>query len=163
MAEEIDADVVVEGSNFSDTKTYRPGKKALNELHIVSPLAMADMTKTQIREAALKLYKLEQAHKPSNSCYATRFPYNTKLTKENLKNVDVLEDFLYDQGYDNFRVRYDGNLIRLELPQDQIKDFMNRNNCSTEFLTLAKSLNIPFVTVDLEGFRSGCFDDNDKE
>jgi uncharacterized protein len=151
-------DIVVEGSNYSDNLNYRPGKKAIEELGVISPLNEGQMTKAQIREAAALIYHLPQAEKPSGACFATRFPYGTEITSEKIQHISEMENFLIHKGYRQFRVRYHQSLIRLELPLDEMSDFLADNEVRSEFITIAKDRGISFVTIDLEGFRSGCFD-----
>ena len=151
-------EIVVEGSNYSDNLQYRPGKKAIAELKVISPLNDGQMTKDQIREAAALIYHLPQATKPSGACYATRFPYGTKITSEKTHHIQILEDFLIDNGYKQFRVRYHDSLIRLELPSEEISDFLANTYLREQFIRKTKDFGISFVTIDLEGFRSGCFD-----
>lgn len=154
LAKEHRIAYIIDGTNFSDTKGYRPGLKALAELGVVSPLKEAELTKEEIRILSEK-EGLPTWNKPSFACLATRFPYGTKITEEKLRAVEAVEQFLFDLGFPQFRVRCHGDIARIEvLPAQLVKLLENREAVIARF----KGLGFRYVTMDLEGFRSGSMD-----
>jgi uncharacterized protein len=150
---------VVEGAIVEDTETYRPGKKAIRQLKIKSPLLEAALSKEEIRKLSRKL-SLPTWDKPSFTCLATRFPYGTKLTKKNLKKVALAEDFLANKTFKLFRVRSHGNLARIEVPEKDFDKLLSHSkSISAEF----KKIGYDYITLDIEGYRSGSMDINIKE
>ncbi len=147
---------VVEGSNADDQQAYRPGKKALEELGIISPLAECGLTKQVIRELALAL-ELPNWQRPSLPCLATRFPYDTLLTPEALAQVAEAEALLRELGFGDFRVRVDGGLARIEVPVDQMSRLL-APEVRGRILEKLRELGYKYVTCDLAGFRSGSYD-----
>lgn len=147
---------VVDGTNADDTADFRPGMKALKELGVRSPLKEANLTKAEIRELSKKL-NVPTWNKPSMACLASRIPYGTKITKENLKLVENCENYLLDLGYTGFRVRYHGNLARIELKTEDIVKFIekDRENVIKNF----KDFGFNYVTLDLQGYRVGSFNE----
>ena len=142
---------VVEGSNMDDTGDYRPGIKALAELEIKSPLRIAELYKSEIRELS-KAMNLPTAVKPSMACLATRFVYGERLTVEGLAQVEAAEEFLRARDFNQLRVRVHGKLARIEIfPEDFSKLMELRGDIVEKF----KSLCFDYVTLDLQGFRSG--------
>ena len=145
---------LIDGTNFDDLNTHRPGIKALEELEIISPFAKFGITKKEIGEYA-KECGIEIYDKPSTPCLATRFPYNTKLTKQNLQMAEQGEVILKKYGYKNCRFRIHGNIARIEIPPEQFDSFIKEK---TGLIKDIKALNIKYVTLDLEGMRSGSMD-----
>ena len=145
--------LIADGKNADDAKHFRPGAKAAEEIGIISPLYEAGFTKDEIRKAAQKM-SLETWDKPSNSCLATRFAYNTELTKEAFSKVEKAEKFLSDKGISSARVRVHGDIARIEVPQRYFNDLINDNSIVAFF----KDIGYKFITLDLEGFRSGSMD-----
>ena len=151
LAKEHQIAYIIDGTNFSDTKGYRPGVKALAELGVVSPLKEAALTKEEIRILSEK-EGLPTWNKPSFACLATRFPYGTKITEEKLRAVEAAEQLLFDLGFPQFRVRCHGDIARIEvLPAQLPKLVANREAVIARF----HALGFRYVTMDLEGFRSG--------
>lgn len=154
LAKEHQIAYIIDGTNFSDTKGYRPGLKALAELGVVSPLKEAALTKEEIRILSEK-EGLPTWNKPSFACLATRFPYGTKITEEKLRAVEAAEQLLFDLGFPQFRVRCHGDIARIEvLPAQLPKLVENREAVIARF----HALGFRYVTMDLEGFRSGSMD-----
>lgn len=154
LAKEHQIAYIIDGTNFSDTKGYRPGLKALAELGVVSPLKEAALTKEEIRILSEK-EGLPTWNKPSFACLATRFPYGTKITEEKLRAVEAAEQLLFDLGFPQFRVRCHGDIARIEvLPAQLQKLVANREAVIARLHTLG----FRYVTMDLEGFRSGSMD-----
>ena len=151
LAKENNLSEVVEGSNMDDNADYRPGMKALEELNIKSPLRIAELYKSEIRELSLSM-NLLTATKSSMACLATRFPYGEKLTEKNLAMAESAENFLFDSGFKQLRVRVHGKIARIEILTEDFTKFMKiRENVVTQF----KLLGFDYVTLDLQGYRSG--------
>lgn len=154
LAKEIGAGVIMEGTNEDDLHVYRPGIRAVRELGLKSPLAEAGMTKEQVRRLAGEL-GLSVASRPSTPCLATRFPYGTRLSMEEMKKVEQAEGRLREKGYRNVRLRVHGGLVRLEIDQTEFLRLLEEKQ---EVIAYIKSLGYDYVTLDLEGFRSGSMD-----
>ena len=143
---------VCDGSNADDTGDYRPGMQALAELGIKSPLLQCGFTKSDIRELSKKL-ALPTFDKPSAACLASRFVYGETITEKKLKMVENAEDFLQELGFRQKRVRIHGeNLARIEVrPEDFEKILEVKDKINNYF----RSLGFKYVTLDIQGFRSG--------
>lgn len=151
LAREQGFAVVLEGSNADDRDDYRPGKRAVAELGVISPLAEAGFTKEEIRNLAREL-GLALWNRPSAPCLATRFPYGTPVTQEGIDQVAKGEEFLRNLGFEPVRLRHYGNLARLEVAPEKISVLVEHREEITQFL---KSLGFIHVAVDLFGYRSG--------
>ena len=147
---------VVEGSHADDEKAYRPGRRAIRELPVRSPLAELGFTKADVRAVSAALH-LPTADAPAKPCLATRFDYGTELTDALLRRVQEGEDFLHTAlpCAADVRLRVHGDLARIELPPAQFPAAVERADTITAEL---KKLGFRFVTLDLQGFRSGSFD-----
>lgn len=142
---------VIEGSNRDDLRDYRPGKVALRELKVHSPLLDAGFTKADIRGTSRR-EGLETWDKPSCSCLATRIPYGDAITPENLRIVDEAEDFLRKLGFGQFRVRIHGDVGRIEVTKEKLPRLLSKSaGIGKKF----KSLGVKYVCADLEGYRTG--------
>lgn len=153
VAQEKGLSAVAEGSNVDDTKEYRPGRVALGELGIKTPLLDAGLTKSEIR-ALSKDLGLSTWDKPSYACLLTRFPYDKKIDEKALHRVGKAEGYMIEQGYGEIRVRYEDGLARIEMPESEMIRFVN----DARFKVLRdhlKSLGFLHVTLDLEGYRHG--------
>lgn len=153
-AGELGAAVVMEGTNLDDTGVYRPGLKAVEELGVRSPLKEAGFTKEEVRRLAAE-YGISVADRPSTPCLATRFPYGTFLSIEEMKKVDRGEAFLRELGLYNVRLRVHKETARIEVDEKDMARLLERRKEVVEFL---KGLGYWYVTLDLEGFRSGSMD-----
>lgn len=153
------ADVVMEGTNQDDLKAYRPGIRAVRELRIVSPLAAAELSKDEVRRLAAE-YGLSISNKPASPCLATRFPYGTKLSDDAMRRVEQGEKILKEQGFCNVRLRVHGEIARIEVDSSDLQALVERRK---EIISGLKKLGYTYVTLDLEGFRSGSMDVNIKE
>lgn len=146
---------VIDGTNTDDHKVYRPGLMALRDLGVVSPLNMAGFSKQMVRDLADEL-NISVAKRPSAPCLLTRFPYGTKITPAKLDRLEKAEAFIRDLGFIKFRVRDHSNIARIELtPNDFMAFIEKRDQVIKEF----KNLGFSYVTLDLEGFRSGSMDE----
>lgn len=153
LASVQDIKIILDGSNMDDDKDYRPGSRAITELGIISPLKDAKLTKSEIRELSKELL-LPTWDKPSNACYASRFPYGEEITKEKLKRVTVAEDFLLDLGMKQVRVRSHGDIARIEIVASDYDSFLRlemRSNIDKRL----KKLGFLYVTLDLQGYQTG--------
>lgn len=147
-------DAVLDGTNAGDLAEYRPGLRALRELFIESPLAKLGLDKPAVRAMGLEI-GLDVANRPSSPCLATRFPYGTILTPEALERCGRAESLLHSAGFATARVRVHGDLVRVELLRDQIPPAAQK---AAEISGMLRSLGYRFVTLDLDGYRSGCYD-----
>jgi len=142
---------IVEGSNYDDLSDYRPGRKAILEKGIKSPLLNAKLTKNEIRllskELGLKTYS-----KPAKACLASRVPYGTIITHEILKKIEMAESYIENIGVKQVRVRAHDNIARIEvLPEEFLKVIDNREKIVEE----TKKIGFSYVTLDLLGYRTG--------
>lgn len=144
---------VLDGKNADDTGVYRPGNKVAEELRIISPLEQTGFTKKDIRNKSKEL-GIKLWNKPSNSCLATRFPYNTILTDESLKKVEAAERLIKSLGINKTRVRVHGDIARIEVEKEYF-DVILENK---EIIENIKTMGFKFVTLDLSGLKSGSFD-----
>ena len=153
-AEKLGITTILEGTNEDDLHVYRPGIRALRELKIISPLAEAGMTKAEVRMLAAE-YGLSVSGKPSTPCLATRFPYGTELTYEKMAQVEKGEAYLKGFGLHNVRLRVHDTIVRIEVDGEESLIVMESKREITAYL---KSLGYTYITLDLEGFRSGSMD-----
>ncbi|MCX8118493.1 MAG: ATP-dependent sacrificial sulfur transferase LarE [Desulfobacterota bacterium] len=144
---------IVEGSTLDDEADHRPGKRALRELNIRSPLLEASFTKSEVREASKQL-GLPTWEKPSFACLASRFPYGERITEEGLRRVGEAEEFLIGLGFRQVRVRHYGDLARIEVYREEIGNFLDET-FRDRVVERLKGLGYRYVTLDLQGFRSG--------
>lgn len=146
-------DSVLEGSNADDDGDYRPGRRAIREFGVKSPLHDAGLTKSDIRELSRGM-GLPTWRKQSFACLASRFPYGERITAEKLSRVDRAEQFLLDSGADfsQVRVRSHGDLARIEIPPES---FGRALAMRQEIVSAFKGFGFRFVSLDLAGYRTG--------
>ncbi len=144
---------VVDGVNADDLKDYRPGIQAAKERGARSPLAEVGISKAEVREIARHL-GLSCWDKPAQPCLSSRFPYGEEITIAKLQRVGRAEAYLRRMGLRTYRVRSEGDTARLELPPEQIKEFVLTTDLPTLVSTF-QSFGFLYVTLDLEGFSSG--------
>ena len=154
LAKEERLAVLLDGTNASDWREYRPGLKALQELKIISPFAECGLEKEEIRALAQE-YHISVAHKPASPCMATRFPYGVELSYEAMQQAAKAEQFVRGKGFYNVRVRVYNNLVRLEVHETDMPRLLSKKQEITEEL---KNLGYTYITLDLEGFRPGSMD-----
>ena len=144
---------VLEGSNIDDDGDYRPGRRAIRELGIVSPLHEVGLTKAEIRVLSREM-GLPTSEKPSFACLASRFPYGERITAAALERVERAEQWLLDAGLGlkQLRVRSHGDLARIEVPPDAIPRLAAR---AAEIDAAFKELGFAYVALDLRGYRTG--------
>jgi pyridinium-3,5-biscarboxylic acid mononucleotide sulfurtransferase len=144
---------VVDGVNADDLSDYRPGIQAAQERGARSPLAELGISKLEVREFA-RLLGLPWWDKPAQPCLSSRFPYGEEITVAKLQRVGRAERYLRHLGLTNLRVRSDGETARIELPPEQIKTFVTATDLP-ELVAALQSYGFVYVTLDLEGYRSG--------
>lgn len=145
--------VIVDGTNRDDLLDYRPGLRAVEELGIRSPLCEAGLTKAEIRELS-KQEGLATWSKPSFACLASRFPVGDRITEDRLRAVERAEDYLADLGLHQYRVRIHGNLARIETEPSDFP-LLIRPDISEPLRDYFRSLGFRFITLDLQGYRTG--------
>nr|WP_320012718.1 ATP-dependent sacrificial sulfur transferase LarE [uncultured Desulfobulbus sp.] len=153
-AQSMGISLIMDGTNADDLQAYRPGIQALRELDIFSPLAEAGMTKEDVRAMAAT-YKLRVAARPSTPCLATRFPYNTPLCAAQMRAVEQGEALLRSLGMHNIRLRVHGDIVRIEIDPEAFPLLTSHRE---EIVAQLKLLGFTYITLDLEGFRSGSMD-----
>ncbi|MCC6347810.1 MAG: ATP-dependent sacrificial sulfur transferase LarE [Nitrospirales bacterium] len=144
---------VLDGSNLDDLGDWRPGRKAALKHGVRSPLIEAGLGKEDVRRLSEEL-KLPTWNKPSSPCLSSRFPYGTAITLEGLRQVDAAESFLRSLGFAELRVRYHKESARIELGEAEIPRMLDAT-IRAEVNTYMKSLGFKYISLDLEGFRSG--------
>lgn len=154
LAKRLQLAVIVNGANVDDAGDYRPGMTAASEHEVRSPLLECGFTKKDIRELAVH-WNLPVWDKPASPCLSSRVAYGEEVTPERLRMIDRAEQLLRSLGLTTVRVRYHrGDLARLEVPADAIErlaESKTRSHLSCEL----RKLGFKYVTLDLEGFRSG--------
>ena len=154
IAPKLNVQVILNGANADDLGDYRPGMQAGVEHGVRSPLAECNITKDEVRQLAAG-WELPIWDKPAMPCLASRIAYGEEVTTERLQMVDRAEQFLRRQGFPTVRVRYhQGDMARLEVPAEKLVELCN-GDLRQSLLEHFKELGFRFVTLDLEGFRSG--------
>ncbi len=143
---------VANGLNVDDLGDYRPGLQAANEHGVRAPLQEAGLTKADVR-AISKLLAVPTWDKPAMACLSSRVPYGEEITRKKLGQIDRAEQFIRDLGYRQLRVRHHGQVARIELPTETILPFVQQH--AEAVSTHLKTLGFLYVTLDLQGFRSG--------
>ena len=144
---------VVFGTNLDDLDDFRPGNRAMKLFGIHSPLAEANLTKNDIRTLSRK-FKLETADVPSSPCLASRLAYGLQISEKRLGQIEKAEDFLRSLGLVEFRVRHHDTIAKIEVHQGDFKKVTAEPN-RTKIIKRFKTLGFKYVTIDLQGFRSG--------
>jgi len=142
--------ILFDGSNFDDLAAHRPGRKALQQLNIRSPLLETQLTKADVRGLSRQL-KLASWNKPAFSCLATRLPHGTKITVARLKQIDDCEEWLRLRNFTNYRVRYHQHLARIEVDPTDIDRLFNPT-LRQELVDFFKLNGFHYVTLDLQGY-----------
>jgi uncharacterized protein len=156
-AEALGFKYLADGSNLDDTGDYRPGMDAARELGVRSPLKEAGLTKKEIRELSRSL-GLPTWDKPSMACLASRFPYGTEITPPRLEQVQKSEDFLRGLGFRQLRVRYHGEIARVEVEASELSQFLDEK-IRARVVTFLKEAGFTYVTLDLQGYRTGAMNE----
>ena len=153
LAEARNVDLIVDGTNFDDVGDYRPGRRAADLHGVRSPLVDVGMTKEEIRIRS-RLAGLTTWSIPASACLSSRIPHFSMVTLEKLKTVETGEDFLRSLGFTQVRVRHHDQIVRLELSSDEMKKIWEEN-LFERITAFFKSLGFKYVTLDLEGYRTG--------
>lgn len=162
VADELGIEHVAEASNLDDNGDYRPGMRAIAELGILSPLREVGIDKKMIRELAKEL-GLSVWDKPSFACLATRFVYGETITEEKLAMLEEAEQFLFDAGFRQVRVRIHGErcedaIARIEIGAEEFPRMLEGQCCQQVHKRL-KEIGFSYVTLDLGGYRMGSMND----
>jgi len=142
--------VLIDGSNADDFKLFRPGRQALEELQVISPLAVSGITKAEITAWCEKNNSVF-----TNSCMATRFRYGVELKSQMLNKIDKAEIALRELGFQCVRLRVHDDILRVEISSLQMERFIRLKE---QIVKILDSLGLPYITLDLKGFRSGSMD-----
>jgi uncharacterized protein len=146
-------DAIAYGINTDDQGDFRPGQQAARQHHVLAPLLEAGLTKIEIRELARRA-NLQVWDKPASACLSSRLEYGRTVTPEALSVIERGEDALRDLGFRQFRVRHHGETVRIEISPEELPRALTPAMAAA-FTALFKRLGFKFVTLDLEGFRSG--------
>jgi uncharacterized protein len=146
-------DAIAYGVNVDDQGDFRPGQAAARQHHVAAPLLDAGLTKQEIRELARDA-NLRVWDKPASACLSSRIEYGRPVTREALSTIEQGEDAIRALGFRQFRVRHHGEIVRIEIANNELPHALS-SQMAAEFTRIFKALGFKFVTLDLEGFRSG--------
>lgn len=154
LASRLNVPYIASGANLDDLGDHRPGLQAAREAQVIQPLWEAGLDKASVRAVAA-LLGLPNADKPASPCLASRIPHGTPVTLERLRQIEQAENTLRELGFAGFRVRHHEQVARVELPWDQVSRLMEDDALRRQVIQGIKQAGYLFVTLDLEGFRSG--------
>jgi uncharacterized protein len=146
---------IADGVNLSDFDEHRPGIKALDEEDIIHPLVEARIKKSDIKAMA-KFLGLSNYNMPSTTCLSSRISYGEEITSEKLKRIEEAESFILSLGFRQVRVRCHKDVARIEVEKEEIK---NAISFREEIVRKLKTVGFKYITLDLEGYRSGSMDE----
>ncbi len=146
-------DAIAYGVNLDDQGDFRPGQRAAKQHHVIAPLLEAGLNKQDIRELA-RIADLRIWDKPASACLSSRVEYGRPVTRETLSVIERGEDAIRGLGFRQFRVRHHGEMVRIEIAKNEMPRALTPD-MAAEFSRIFKALGFKFVTLDLEGFRSG--------
>ncbi len=152
-AQQHDYEHIVYGVNKDDLGDYRPGQRAAKLHEVSAPLVEAELTKAEIRELSRRA-GLSTWDRPAAACLSSRVPYGTPVTVETIKTIEEGEEAIRALGFRQFRVRFHGNLVRIEVAKDELPKALSIEMASA-FTSIFKRLGFLYVTIDLEGYRQG--------
>jgi len=144
---------IIYGVNQDDLGDYRPGQNAAKKHQVEAPLADAGLSKAEIRELS-RLAGLPTWDRPAAACLSSRIPYGTPVTIENVKTVEVGEEEIKALGFRQFRVRFHGEVVRIEIAREEMERALSME-MAHRFTVIFKGLGFQYVTLDLEGYRQG--------
>lgn len=144
---------IIYGVNADDLGDYRPGQRAAQLHEVKAPLVDAGLTKAEIRELS-RLAGLSTWNRPASACLSSRIPYGTPVTLQNVKTIERGEDEIAALGFRQFRVRFHGELVRIEIARDELERALTLE-MARKFTAIFKALGFHYVTIDLEGYRQG--------
>jgi pyridinium-3,5-biscarboxylic acid mononucleotide sulfurtransferase len=152
---------IIDGTNADDNGDFRPGLKALSELGIRSPLMESGLIKSEIRELSRKA-GLPAFDKPANACLLTRIPYSAKVTEKDLRMIEEAEQYLFEKGFYGSRVRLHGDVARIECMPGYIGKLV-RDPERENIINSLKKIGFRFISLDLEGYRTGSLNPDKKD
>lgn len=155
LAKEKGFKTVAYGSNKDDDEDFRPGSRAAAEAGAIAPLREVGLTKEEIRVLSREM-RLSTWDKPSRACLSSRIPYDEEITVEKLRQVEIAEEALASLGFRQFRVRHHGTIARIEVEESDIQR-VSDPRIRKEVIRQVKKAGFKFVTIDLEGYRTGPF------
>ena len=144
---------IIYGVNLDDLGDYRPGQNAAKKHEVAAPLADAGLSKAEIRELSRQA-GLPTWDRPAAACLSSRIPYGTPVTIENIKTVETGEEEIKALGFRQFRVRFHGDVVRIEIAPDEMAAALN-SEMARRFTAIFKGLGFKYITLDLEGYRQG--------
>jgi uncharacterized protein len=144
---------IVYGVNKDDLGDYRPGQRAAKLHQVKAPLVEADLTKAEIRELSRRA-GLPTWDRPAAACLSSRIPYGTPVTIDNIRTVEIGEEEMKELGFRQFRTRFHGELVRIEIAREELPRALDLEMCG-KLSAIFKKLGYKFVTLDLEGYRQG--------
>ncbi|MBV6624570.1 MAG: ATP-dependent sacrificial sulfur transferase LarE [Rivularia sp. (in: Bacteria)] len=153
LAKKLGYPYVIDGVNADDLRDYRPGIQAAKERGALSPLAEINVSKVEVRQISQHL-GLSWWDKPAQPCLSSRFPYGEEITVQKLQRVGRAEIYLRKLGWNNLRVRSQSDTARIELPPEQIQNFVANTDLKS-LVSAFQEFGFIYVTLDLEGYRSG--------
>jgi uncharacterized protein len=153
VARERGFDHILYGVNQDDLGDYRPGQAAARKHRVAAPLVDAGLSKTEIRELSQRA-GLPTWDRPASACLSSRIPYGTPVTIQNVKTVETGEEELKALGFRQFRVRFHGDVVRVEIARDELPRALNME-MAARFTEIFRGLGFRYVTLDLEGYRQG--------
>ena len=148
---------IVYGVNVDDLGDYRPGQKAAKIHEVKAPLVEAGLTKAEIRELSRQA-GLPTWDRPAAACLSSRIPYGTEVTPERIKTIETAEERVKELGFRQFRVRYHGELARVEIERSEMARVFDLDMCDS-LVALFKDLGFTYVTLDLKGYRQGAMNE----
>jgi uncharacterized protein len=149
---------IVYGVNVDDLGDYRPGQNAAKIHQVKAPLVEAGLTKAEIRELS-RLAGLPTWDRPASACLSSRIPYGTPVTRETVKTVEAGEEAIKALGFRQFRVRFHGELVRIEVARDEMERALTMETAA-QLTAIFKPLGFHYVTLDLEGYRQGSMNES---
>ena len=153
QADDLGIASIVDGTNLDDLKDHRPGLQAAKQWRVRHPLVEAEMTKSDIRRYSQEL-NLPTWNKPSSPCLSSRFPYGTEINLERLSKIAACELILKELRFREFRVRYHGDLARIEVSQEEFDRLLEKPTRDT-VVRKFKEIGFNYVSLDLQGYRTG--------
>lgn len=144
---------IIYGVNVDDLGDYRPGQNAARKHQVKAPLVDAGLTKAEIRELS-RLSGLPTWDRPASACLSSRIPYGTPVTIQNVKTVEAGEEEIKALGFRQFRVRFHGEVVRIEIARDELEKALTME-MAAKFTAIFKNLGFKYVALDLEGYRQG--------
>jgi uncharacterized protein len=144
---------IIYGVNVDDLGDYRPGQSAALKHQVAAPLADAGLTKAEIRELS-RLADLPTWDRPASACLSSRIPYGTPVTIQNVKTVETGEEEIKALGFRQFRVRFHGEVVRIEIAREEMERALTME-MAQRFTAIFKGLGFKYVSLDLEGYRQG--------